>query len=144
MELEFATKENKNHKCDAQRWLQNYIHSHLHEIVFVEFPIILIEWLIRLCEDNPNWRIDRPREWTPDLVQILKEISNPISCAVDFWLDNILKVYITEFVVDYTNSYSATEREFFNGPRAKYLKELKVWIKMDLRDRGTLLMNYDN
>lgn len=143
-ELEFATKENRNSNCDAQRWLQNYIHFDLHEIFFVEFPIILTEWLIRLCEENHTWRIDGPREWTPELFRHLKEIGNPISHVVDFWMDSILRGYITKFVVDYTKSYSATEREFFNRPRAKYLKELKVWIKMALRNRGTFPMKNDS
>lgn len=117
--LEFVVKENINPNCDAKRWLQDYLYSDLHEILFLEFPIILIEWLVRLCEDNPMWRIDGPREWTPELVQHLKEISNPIYRAVDFWLDIILIGYITEFSIYYTKSYSAVKREFFQGPRAK-------------------------
>ena len=69
--MEFAIKENKNPNCDAKRWLQKYIHFDLHEIFFVEFPIILTDWLLRLCEDNPTWRIDGPRGWTLELVQHL-------------------------------------------------------------------------
>lgn len=143
-ELKFVAKENINPNCHAKRWLQNYIHSDLHEIFFVEFPIILTEWLIRLCEDNPTWRDDGPREWTPELVQHLKEINNHISYVVDFWLDSSLKGYITKFFIDYTKSYSTTEREFFQGPRTKYLKELRVWINMALHDGGTLPMKNDN
>jgi len=82
--LEFVVKENKNPNHDAERWLQDYIYSDLHEIIFVELPIILTEWLVRLCEENATWRIDGLREWTPELVKPLKEISNPISRTVDF------------------------------------------------------------
>jgi len=70
----------------------------------------------------------------------LKEISNLISRAVDFWIDSILKGYVTEFSIEYTQSYSSLEREFFYGPREKYLRELTVWIKMALHDCGTLPM----
>jgi len=51
-ELKFATRENKNPICDARIWLPNYVHFDLHEIFFIEFPIIFSEWLLRLCEGN--------------------------------------------------------------------------------------------
>ena len=142
--LEFVVKENRNPNHDVERWLQDYIYSNLHEIFFVELHNILTEWLVRLCEENTTWRIDGRREWTAKLVQQLKEISNPISHAVDFLLDSILTVYIIEFSIDYMKSYSATERELFQGPRAKYLRKLNVWIKIALRDRGTLPMKNDS
>jgi len=74
----------------------------------------------------------------------LKEVSNSISRVVDFWIDSILRGYITEFAIDYTKSYSATKREFFQGPRAKYLRKLAVWKKMALRDHGTFPMRNDS
>lgn len=70
------------------------------------------------------------------------EISNHISRAVDFSIDSVLKGYVSEFSIEYTQSYSVAEREreFFYGPRDKYLRELMVWIKMALHDCGTLPM----
>ena len=97
-----------------------------------------------MCEENGTWRIDGPREWTPELIQQLKEISNPISRVVDLWVDSVLRGYITEFPIDYTKSYSAAKREFFQGPGAKYLRDLTIWIKMALRDKGTLPMRNDS
>jgi len=104
----------------------------------------LSEWVLRLKDNNEIWRIDGPREWTPELIYQLKEVSKPISRAVDLWIDSILKGYITKFSIDCTKSYSAAERELFYGPREKYLRELTMWIKMDLRDYGTLPMRNDN
>jgi len=51
-EIKFAKRENINPRYDAKRWLYKYINSYLHEIFFVEFPIILAEWLLSLCENN--------------------------------------------------------------------------------------------
>jgi len=59
-ETKFATREKKNPIYDVHSWLQRYIHSDMHDIFFVEFTIILAEWLLRLCTDNPTWRIDIP------------------------------------------------------------------------------------
>jgi len=108
--LKFVVKENIKLNRDVERWLQDYIYSDLHEILFVELPIILTEWLVRLCEENTTSRIDGLREWTLELVQHLKEINNPISHAIDFKLDNVLRGYITKFVINYTKSYNADER----------------------------------
>lgn len=143
-EAKFASRENRNARYDAQIWLHKYVHSDLYEILFVEFLIILVERLLRLCEKNPTWWIDGPKDWIPKLVKELKETSNPISRAIGFWLDSIMCGYINDFTVDYTKSYSAVEMEFFKGLRAKYLKELKLWIKMALRDKGTFPMKNDN
>jgi len=120
--------------------LQDHIFFDTHEIFFYEFLIILSEWLLRLKDNNGTWRIDGPREWIPELIQQLKEVSNPISHAIDLWIDSILKDYITNFSIDYTKSYSDAEREFFYDPREKYLRELTVWIKMVMRDYGTIPM----
>lgn len=68
------------------------------------------EWLLSVKDNNRTWRIDGPREWTPELLQQLKEVSNPISRAIDLWIDSILKGYITEFAIDYTKSYNTAER----------------------------------
>lgn len=67
-----------------------------------------------------------------------------MSCTVDFWIDSILSGYITKFVVDYSKSYSVAEREFFKGQISKYLKELRMWIKMALYDKDILKMENDS
>ena len=82
----------------------------------------MTEWLLRLCEKSGTWRIDGPREWTLELIQHLKEVSNSISHVVDFWIDSILRGYTTKFAIYYTNSYSAAEREFFRRAERKVSK----------------------
>jgi len=71
----------------------------------------------------------------------LKSVRNSISRVVDFWFDSILGGYITEFAVDTIKSYSVVEREFFRGPRGKYLNFLKLWTKILLCEKGVLRMD---
>ena len=57
------------------------------------------------------------------------------------WLDNILDGYITEFVVKTVKLYSDVEREFFKGPRGRFLLSLQLWIKMFICEKYILKMN---
>jgi hypothetical protein len=59
----------------------------------------------------------------------MNSVSKPNTCVFYFWLDSILGGYITEFVVDCIQSYSVTEKEFFKGPRERFLESLGKWIK---------------
>lgn len=53
--------------------------------------------------------------WTPKLVRHLKASKNKIARAVDYWIDNILAGFITEFSIDTSMSNSEAERRFFKG-----------------------------
>ena len=55
-----------------------------------------------------------------------KRSNNFISGVVDFWVDSILEVYIMDIAIDTIKSYNETEREFFQEPRGRYLKSLKL------------------
>jgi hypothetical protein len=46
----------------------------------------------------------------------LQQVDNKFMRAIDFWLDNIVAGFITEFVVDTMKSYSAAEKELLKGP----------------------------
>ena len=111
-------------------WLGRYVYLGIHEIFFIEFPIIMYEWLARLEFQKKKIQGGEPRGWTPQLIRRLESVNNPISRAVDFWVESILEGYITEMAVDSINSYSEVEREFFRGPQGRYLKSLKLWIKI--------------
>ena len=89
---------------------------------------------------NPekNFQGGEPTEWTPLLIEWLKRINNPISRAMDFLVDIIIKGYITEFVVDTITSYSEAERKNFQGPRSRYLSLWKTCIKMLICEKGIL------
>lgn len=55
--------------------------------------------MLRLKDENATWNINVKGEWMPEKIQALKEISNPISRAIDLWINSILKGYVTEFAI---------------------------------------------
>ena len=67
--------------------------------------------------------------------------TNPMSRAIDFWIDSILEGYVTEFIVEVITLYSEAERHFFKGPRGRYLISINLWIKILLYERGILQLN---
>ena len=77
---------------------------------------------------------------TSELIQELQETDNKASQDVEAWMDNILEGYITKSMVDTTKSYSEEEREFFNGPRGRFLLSLQLSIKMLISEKGILKM----
>jgi hypothetical protein len=46
--------------------------------------------------------------------------------VVDLLLNSIMGGYIIEFAVECTQSYNVVEREFFKGPRGRYLSALST------------------
>ena len=54
--------------------------------------------------------------------------------------DSILEGYISEFAVDIVKSYPDAEREFFNGPRGRFLLSLQISIKILICMNGILKM----
>ena len=77
----------------------------------------------------------------PGSIQELQEIDNRASQAVEVWMDSILEGYITEFAVNTTKSYSKEEKEFFNGPKGRFLLSLQLSIKMLVCEKGILNMH---
>jgi hypothetical protein len=51
-EHDFARDQNKNPQISSKEWLQRYVITHLDEIFFVDFSIVLAEWLQRLAKNN--------------------------------------------------------------------------------------------
>jgi len=81
-------------------------------------------------DSQGTWKLDGPIVWTPELVKRLEPSRNNIAWEIDHWIDRIIGGFITEFVIDSSSIYSEVEHKFFKGPRCKYLKSLKTWIKM--------------
>jgi hypothetical protein len=79
----------------------------------------------------------------PKLVTKMNYLINPTNHGVDFWLDNILGGYITEFTVDCIQSYSVAERDFFKGSRGRFMKSLGTWINIFLCDKCMMMMKSD-
>jgi hypothetical protein len=74
----------------------------------------------------------------------LQQGKNNFMRAVDFWLDNIVVGFITEFAVDTAKSYSTTEKEFLKGHRGRYIRPLYTSIKTLLYKNGVMNMEEEN
>jgi hypothetical protein len=70
----------------------------------------------------------------------LQRVDNKFTHAVDFWLDNIVVGFITDFVVDTSKSYNAVEQQFLKGPRYMYIVSLYNSIKILLYNKGVMKM----
>jgi len=79
--------------------------SDLDEVLLCDFLHVFQEWLLRSKDNHPTNRI-RQLEWNPMDIMQLEQVNNKFTRAVDFWIDNIVAGFITEFAVDTTKSYS--------------------------------------
>ena len=77
------------------------------------------------------------------MIQRLQETDNKELRVVEIWLGDILEDYITEFVVDTTNSYIELEKEFLNVLRGSFLLSLQLSIKMLVYEKGILKMHLE-
>ena len=97
---------------------------------------------MRLATQWRNFQEGESIEWIHQLIGLLKIIRNLISRVVDLWVNCILEEYIIDIVVDIIKLYSETEREFFQGPRGRYLTYLNIWIKMLVYEKQILRMEF--
>ena len=97
----------------------------------------LYDWLSKLTDKN-IFKNKRNIVWTPELVQTVRSIDNPISWAIDFWLASLLEGFVIEFAVDQRKSFSEAERYLFKEYRGKYLSSLNLSIKMLLHEKGVM------
>jgi hypothetical protein len=141
--IEFAPKYNRNTKYTLHQYLKRCIFTNIHEAFFCEFPHLLQEWILRLKENHLTNRI-RPVEWITENIAQLKKVNNKFTHAVDFWLDNIIVEFITEFAVDIEKSYTTVEHRFLKGPRGSYIISLYTSINILLHDKGVMKMESDN
>jgi hypothetical protein len=86
----------------------------------------------------------RQLEWHPVEIVQLQQVNNKFMCAIDFWLDNIIAGFITEFAVDTVKSYTTAEKDFLKGPRGRYIRSLYTSINILLYDKGMMTMESDN
>jgi hypothetical protein len=71
-------------------------------------------------------------------------VNNKFTHAVDFWINNIVVGFITEFFLDTEKSYSTAEQEFIHGPRGRYIRSLYTSIKILLNNKGVMTMESDS
>ena len=120
--------------------MQRYVFTDIYKIFFGIIHIELHQWLSRLTERRMNIQEYQFPNWTPTRVNILKRVNNAISQAVDFWTTRTLESFVTEFAIDTSTSFSEAERQFFKGPRGKYLNLFSLNIKILLAKKGILLI----
>jgi hypothetical protein len=104
-ELEISHKDNISYKFKPRHYLERYVFNEIHKSLFSEFPTLFQECITRLEDTHPMNRV-RSMEWTEESIMRLKRVNNKFSHAVDFWLDNIVAGYITEFAIDTSKYYS--------------------------------------
>ena len=99
------------------------------------------EWVSELAAQQVDFQRRGVIDWTDPLTQEVAQVSNPISKAVDFWIDNILEGYVIEFAVKSINTYNEVERQFSKDLRGRYLMSKNLWIKMLLYEKGILQLS---
>ena len=98
--LSFVQEKSTRSWLSIENWLDRYLHINIHEIFFAEFPIVLHEWLSRLVTRQTKFQRREAIKWSAQLIHKLTSVSDPISRAIDFWVNIILQGYITEFTVE--------------------------------------------
>ena len=92
----------------TEDWLQKHIFTDLHEIFFATYANEFYDWLSNLTNNNV-FNKKRNIVWTPELIQTVKNLDNPITRTVDFWLASVLEGFVTEFAVEQRKSVSEAE-----------------------------------
>jgi len=118
-----------------------YLYTEEHKVFFCSSSCELYEWLAKFADGQPTWKLDNPILWTLELVKHLERSENKVVKAINYWINSILGRFIIEFAIDTSASYSEVECQFLKGPRDKYLKSLKTWIKMLLCKKWVMPLN---
>ena len=117
-EKQFAEQENKSLRRSTEAWLQKHIFTDIHAIFFATCGNELYDWLSKLT-DTSIFKKKRNIVCTPELIQTVNNLNNPITRIVDFYLASVLEGFVTEFAVEQRKSFSKAERYFFKGYRGK-------------------------
>ena len=141
--LKFTEQENKDPHRSTNDFLQRYVFCDVYEIFFGSIHIELHQWVSRLAERRTNFRRGQFPTWNPARINLLKRVNNGISRAVDFWTTRTLEAFMTKFAIDTSTSFSEAERQFFKGPRGKFLNSFSLRINMLLDKKGILLIESD-
>ena len=73
----------------------------------------------------------------------MQHVNNEVSRTIDFWTTGTLEAFVIEFAINTSTSFSEAERQFFKGPRGKFLNSLSLKIKILLAEKGILLFESD-
>jgi hypothetical protein len=78
----------------------------MHQILFIEFPCLLYEWLKRQTATNIASRPQEPLVWDQITLNKLKALDNRWTRGIELWFARVKEEYIIEFVVEYIDSFS--------------------------------------
>lgn len=81
-----------------------------------------------------------PLVWDTERIKRLKCIYNYLSRDIDFWFEKVIEGYIIKFSIEYNESFSCVEEKFNAGLINHMLKEIPLWIKMLLLEKGLMNM----
>ena len=79
----FTEQENKSPRLSREDWLQKHIFTNLHTIFFATYGNELYDWLSKLTDKN-IFKKKRNIMWTPELIQTVKSLDNPIMRTIEF------------------------------------------------------------
>jgi hypothetical protein len=68
----------------VKQWKDKYIYTDMHEILFVEFPHMLYEWMKRKTTTNTALRPLEPVVWDEVTLDRLKALDNKWTRAINF------------------------------------------------------------
>ncbi len=80
---EFVVQENRNLQISEEQWLDRYIYTDIHEIIFTSFLTELYRWISRLADSMGRCRLDQPIVSTPKFMHRLEASEDKITRAVD-------------------------------------------------------------
>lgn len=71
---EFAAQENRNLCLSKEEWLQRYLYTEEHEVFLCSFPCELYEWLAKLVDGKPTWKLDNDSKVSEASGRIRKQV----------------------------------------------------------------------
>ena len=107
--MEFSLQDNKITKLSDEQWVQEYIYSEFHEILFFSFVQEIHEWLSCLSKFDTCTKDYPVTMRNPKLIQQVEKLDNKIMCVVDHSIDRLLGGFVTKFSIDQFLSYSKEE-----------------------------------
>jgi hypothetical protein len=75
-EINVFVDQNKNPWINTKKCLQRYVFTNLHEIFFVDFPSVLVEWIQIFFEQIGRYQTAVLRNWTHELIQQVNGVTN--------------------------------------------------------------------
>ena len=76
--------------------------------------------------------------WAHEDLVALHRVNTELTRAVDFWVRTTLEGYTVESAAECYQSFSKARAVFHSGLRGKLLKEVPLWIKALMVDKGLI------